>query len=234
MADNASTGPALVRQEHPDGCGVAAVAMVTGETYAEVVADLARMGLDLSIGGLAKPHIERLLAARGYVWRTVYRAGTLIWPPAPFAPVHIAAVRQQPSGRAHFVVMLDDARVLDPLERGTTLDHWPEVMNVIGIWPEPDALDVTGLQCACGPYEHPVPQSAFRLDHPFMGLTHIHVEGSGEDLDLGTILLLEGGTQVWVDAETDVVWIWACSRARGREPHPTAHQATRRPCTCER
>lgn len=89
-------------------------------------------------------------------------------------------------------------------------------------------------QCACEPYEHPVPPSAFMLNRPFMSLCDIHIEATNEDLDLRTVLFLEGGTQVWVDRETDVVWVWLCSRARGREPRPTAYQGLRRPCTCER
>lgn len=88
------------------------------------------------------------------------------------------------------------------------------------------------LQCTCKPYEHPVPPNTFMLMQPFMSLGDIHIESTNEDLDIGTILFLEGGTQVWLDKETNVVWVWHCSRDTGRQPRPIAYQGKLRPCTC--
>lgn len=95
-----------------------------------------------------------------------------------------------------------------------------------------ETTEATDLRCTCEPYEHPVPPNTFMLGQPFMSLSDIHIEATNEDLDLHDVLFLEGGTQVWIDKETDVVWVWPCSRANGRTPRPTAYQGVRRPCTC--
>lgn len=87
-------------------------------------------------------------------------------------------------------------------------------------------------ECSCEPYEHPLPSHAFTVNSPFFTLNDIHIDATGEDLDINNLLFLEGGSQVWVDKDTDTVWVWNCSRARGREPRPVAYQGFRRPCTC--
>ena len=138
---------ALIRQEHDYGCGLASLAMATGKSYDEVRSFF----LAEWPGGTQKPEdwlesrgihhglVEWFLARHGFVWRVVYSGWEEHpWPPAPFAPVHIAQVIQ-PSRNTHYVVMLNDGRVLDPLSGtlGLALDNWERVNNVMGIWPEP-------------------------------------------------------------------------------------------------
>ena len=54
-------------------------------------------------------------------------------PDAPFAPVHWAMV-QQPSNNHHFVVVLADGTVLDPMQDGRhTLGEWSRVLQVCGL-----------------------------------------------------------------------------------------------------
>jgi len=55
-----------------------------------------------------------------------------VWPPEPFAPIHYATV--QAGAFYHFVVMLADGTVLDPMRPGHfDLTCWPAVANVRGL-----------------------------------------------------------------------------------------------------
>jgi hypothetical protein len=119
--------------------------MVTGLDYGEVRDTLTEfLPREKGYGdeGIHNGVVEWFLGRLGYAWRTLY-AGHLHdpWPPEPFAPVHIAQVRQ-PSGNTHYVVVTDDGTVLDPLDgEHKTLDLWdvPDgkfsgISNVMGIW----------------------------------------------------------------------------------------------------
>jgi hypothetical protein len=108
-----------VRQEHACGCAIAAIAMVTGLPYAEV---LGRLG----------PDIERLVTREnGGMWNlatfvALQRLGYAValetrgewgrkrdeWTPAPISEVNIAEVLS-PVG-AHMIVVFPDGKVLDP------------------------------------------------------------------------------------------------------------------------
>lgn len=135
--------PRLVRQEQDHGCGVAALAMVTHQSYAEVHADCLahHPGADherlerLDERGLYHGSVEWYIGRRGGTWRYDYKAWHAAddWPPEPFAPVHICSVRNP--GGAHYVVMRADGVVLDPLtDEERSLTDWDEVNNVMGIW----------------------------------------------------------------------------------------------------
>src|ERR1051325_3372369 len=107
-----------VRQQDPNGCLVACLAMVTGNTYEVVRDELAALGLTFGAGGGATEFDligyltdHGFAIGRKYRWhgRNVERTE---WPAAPFAPVHIVGVNG--AGR-HGVVLLGDGRtVLDP------------------------------------------------------------------------------------------------------------------------
>lgn len=141
--------PRLVRQEHDYGCGIAALAMLTGSTYEDVrawildnwqnqIMGYERTGSWLSKSGVTGPVLDWYLAQRGYVWRKVYSGWKPDpWPPEPFAPVHVAQVIQ-PSGMAHFVVLTADGRVLDPMsDSPRSLTEWQQINYVQGVWPIP-------------------------------------------------------------------------------------------------
>ena len=136
----------LVRQEHDWGCGVAALAMVTGQTYDEVWSWMLGNWVHavfagepaadwLEHHGVTQYALDWYLGQHGFVWRRVYRAWVSgAWPPEPFAPVHVAQV-VQPSGNAHFVVLTADGRVLDPMsDAPRSLSDWEQVNHVLGVW----------------------------------------------------------------------------------------------------
>lgn len=140
----------FVRQGHDYGCGIACLAMATGQTYEAVHADLvaALPGRDFAEGGIHSHILKWYLAERGMVWRELTRyvpaepgerCERMPWPPEPFAPRHIASV-VQPSRNQHFVVVDPDGYVLDPLDTETgphplkRLEAWEDVNNVVGIW----------------------------------------------------------------------------------------------------
>lgn len=132
-----------VHQEDPQGCALAVLAMLTGNTYEQVKAtvegeDFHGHNGDWATRGLTHISIDRHLAACGFFHRRIYGAWGLAddWPPKPFAAIHYAQV-VQPSGNQHFVVMDAEGRVYDPLREGTfTLADWPEVQSVVGLMKE--------------------------------------------------------------------------------------------------
>lgn len=152
MADQRS-GTALngrpvrwVRQEDGAGCGAATLAMLTGRTYHEardLIDSLWPNVKDWTADGNGSNEfdLDRCLYADGAFiqrryssWRDNGTAAILPFPD-PFAPLHYCMVRQ-PSNNYHFVVMLADGSVLDPMREGTfTLDEWPEVAQVVGVSP---------------------------------------------------------------------------------------------------
>jgi hypothetical protein len=132
--------PMWVGQKHANGCVPACVAMVLGESYEDVCAELTAQPQsghdgDWDAHGIDYMPMDRLLGDRGYFIRRVFVAWNLDpWPPQPFAPVHIAQVNQ-PNGHQHSVVMDGVGRVLDPLRRDVPLRlyDWPKVNNVVGL-----------------------------------------------------------------------------------------------------
>jgi hypothetical protein len=133
----------LIRQTHDYGCGIASLAMISGQPYNAVREWLVENwpgGTQtpdewLTTRGIHKGIADYYLAAHGYVWRTVYGGWKLPeWPPRPFAPVHLAHV-VQPSGNTHYVVMRADGVVLDPMcDEPRALSDWSYVNNVQGVW----------------------------------------------------------------------------------------------------
>jgi hypothetical protein len=141
--------PRLVRQEHDYGCGIATLAMLTGQTYEAVRTWILSHWQNQIIGyessdswlrthGVTGPVLDWYLATHGYVWRKVYSGWKPVpWPPEPFAPVHAAQVIQ-PSGMAHFVVLTSAGRVLDPMQdEPRSLSEWEQINFVQGVWTPP-------------------------------------------------------------------------------------------------
>lgn len=127
-----------VRQEDAEGCGVAVLAMLTGQTYAAVRDELeadewVNHGGDWRTNGVTQIVLERYLAQRGGFFRRVYAAWEFgVWPPPPFAYSHYAIVANP--GGGHFVAMDRDGQVLDPLREGAfSLSDWDVVNCVVGL-----------------------------------------------------------------------------------------------------
>lgn len=105
-----------VRQEHPGGCLIAVVAMITGRTYREALQ---------SIGdphdGLSFHTWQDALIEHGFAWQTAFRYCQLgaggprePWPLPLWAEAHICAVDAGRGDGSHCVVVLRDGAVLDP------------------------------------------------------------------------------------------------------------------------
>lgn len=127
-----------IEQEDPHGCGVAALAMILGRTYAEVKAMLSAQNWQRE--GATIWVWDALLANEGYAVARKYRHDAArdcmreVWPPEPFAPIHLCLVRYPRFTRGHMVVLLADGTVLDPLTpEPRTLDWYDDVDHVAGI-----------------------------------------------------------------------------------------------------
>ena len=132
---------AWVAQEDAEGCALATLAMICGQTYAEVKAavtsDTVESGRwhkpdqDWDVEGATFYTLDWYLARQGFFLQRRYASWGL--PMEPFAPIHYASV-EQPSKRSHFVVVLADGAVLDPLRDGRfALSDWPKVNQIVGL-----------------------------------------------------------------------------------------------------
>lgn len=127
-----------VRQEEPHGCGLAALAMLTGQTYAATRADfVACLRLEAEVAdGLFERHghsffeWDMYLTERGYavarkfLWLRKWKRAP--WPCEPFGRVHLCEVQHSLQHCGHMVVMLADGTVLDPAtaEPKRLADYW--------------------------------------------------------------------------------------------------------------
>jgi len=129
-----------IRQRHDWDCGIAAIAMAADVPYEQVLADLVPDGTER---GLNELHVHDWLHRNGWAWQQISRnrpsCGKYVprdpWPPAPFAPSHIAQVEATQGW--HFTVMDGSGRVLDPWnEARDTLEHsdYGQVTWVLGLF----------------------------------------------------------------------------------------------------
>lgn len=133
-----------VRQEDPWGCTVAALAMILGEPYADLKAEVQAIAPDRDFvsRGISYLDADQILTARGYatgrMFKNFLNQKRNQWPPAPFAEVHLCEVRCSPESAGHSVVMLRDGTVLDPLTpEPHRLTDYHEVCNVAAVVKRP-------------------------------------------------------------------------------------------------
>lgn len=112
----------LVRQEHRLGCGIACVAMLTGQTYQQVFEDFGSPDLTGEAGGTNDCEIRDYLETHGLRfggWKLKQWVGgeeTCPWPPDPTGETCLCLVHVYPwSPCNHWVLMLPTGEVLDPL-----------------------------------------------------------------------------------------------------------------------
>lgn len=137
----------LVIQEDPKGCGIATLAMICGESYAQVKAKVGRMMWNghcthyemfgyLSQAGFSyqqwtgwNPNKEE--ASDGGAGCTYAKRHP--WPiPTPFAPAHILLTRGPEMG--HWVAMDSEGEIFDPIRgRGKAIAEY-DVQQIIGTW----------------------------------------------------------------------------------------------------
>lgn len=108
----------LVRQEDAWGCMIASCAMVLGKSYQETKALVHPwFGQRLERSGIGMSEMDGLLVEHGFAVSRRFEHYHVacchrpIWPPSPWADVHICEVI---TSMAHAVVMLADGRILDP------------------------------------------------------------------------------------------------------------------------
>jgi hypothetical protein len=131
-----------VRQEDEWGCFIAAMAMVTGKTYAQVKAETGETYTNKSASYYST---DQYLTQNGYAYARLWSFNQFAqdadknnvpmepWPPKPFAPVHVCLVTMS---MGHFVVMLADGTVFDPtVEAEKKLTDYERVNWVAGVWP---------------------------------------------------------------------------------------------------
>ena len=134
-----------IQQKHSRGCGIAALAMLTGKSYEEVASYFDRIDFDkqgVHLRAMDDYRVDHGYAiARKYMWlgyfiesRAPLRSP---WPPVPFSDVHLCEVEvNENAPMYHFVVMLRDGSIVDPLfEDKKNLGDYFRVMNVAGIVP---------------------------------------------------------------------------------------------------
>lgn len=147
-----------VRQEDSNGCGVACLAMVTGQDYRTVrswfrvrawqnarwdgrtLDELTREVIephDFARHGITHWEVQQFLAEHGYASALLWKDRRpddprAVWPEA-FAETHIVSV-QVVTGN-HYVVWLSDGRVLDPSGGETTLSDpcFAGVQHILGV-----------------------------------------------------------------------------------------------------
>ena len=121
----------LVRQKHQRGCGIACVAMLTGEDYDTLAAEVEWRDDQSPVGF----YVDDQLWRRGYAICRVYERGSTMWPPLPFARVHLCNVDYVTDAPvSHNVVMLADGSVLDPMhDEPRRLSDYPRVYNVAAV-----------------------------------------------------------------------------------------------------
>lgn len=124
-----------IEQEDMHGCGLACLAMLTGQTYAEVKAGFEQR--DFTKDGVICLDMENYLAEHGYAVAVKYphysprRKNRDVWPPEPFTDAHFVHV----DGK-HYVVMLRDGTVLDPAAGRETPRHlsdYSRVDHMVGV-----------------------------------------------------------------------------------------------------
>lgn len=124
-----------VAQEHPNGCGFACIAMVTGQSYQAIASQVSPRLLEQ---GSTHYTLMELLYRYGIPHHFLFHTEQLHhtkrtpWPPPPFAPAHIVQADN------HYIVWTGD-QVLDPARPKPlgTLKDYPTPRNILGVWPNP-------------------------------------------------------------------------------------------------
>lgn len=128
-----------IAQEHPDGCGIATLAMLLDVPYGEA---LALLRVPYGQNAVVDVAMDAALVERGFAVQRRYRYDPLTgaprphWPPPAWAPAHYALVRV--AAGYHAVAVDARGRVLDPwkAERASlTHPDYLAVDQVVGVWP---------------------------------------------------------------------------------------------------
>lgn len=134
----------FVIQPSKMSCGIAALAMVSKKDFDEV-RGFFNLSHDWNTNGMSDYHIKAMFEPLGFSYQIRYPwlhrlGGTdrTEWPGKPFAPLHIALVRNLPNTGGHYVVWLPDGRVMDP-SWGVmpSLENYTKIELIYGLWKIP-------------------------------------------------------------------------------------------------
>ena len=128
----------LIQQKDGYGCGIACLAMIAGKTYDEVAVDFPRINETF---GMTFHDADAWLVDHGFALtrKWMFKRGNVKvtpWPPHPWAKTHLVTVVRDAA--SHFVVLLEDGTVLDPVSgETTTLKNivYTEISLICGVHP---------------------------------------------------------------------------------------------------
>jgi hypothetical protein len=131
-----------IEQVDKGGCGIAALAMLLGVTYAR----MREMAPQLcGHCGVDEPIMYDVLAENGYAVQRLERMrasdeeNRAVWPPKPWAKKHLVCVMQSPEDSvSHWVVMDGRGNVYDPADkefRKCKLSRYHSVESVTAVLP---------------------------------------------------------------------------------------------------
>jgi hypothetical protein len=148
-----------VKQEQSHGCAIAALAMILGRSYQDVLRDWPKRteeqkwkdengedrtsihtyhDFDAKSGGISFMCADAYLAENGFAvlrkfkHRSWLRDERSEWPPKPFGPLHLCDVV---TSLGHMVVMLGDGEVYDPwFGTGRSLSDYEAVHSVAAVY----------------------------------------------------------------------------------------------------
>lgn len=129
-----------VKAEQESGCGVACIAMILGMDYWSV-AEKFQLGFDRRDRGLTPKQAMQFICDHGltavtktvenYDYKDQHRKEML----RPFADIHLVSFLPFfDSKSGHAVVMLKNAKILDPMEKPWPVERYYFVRYVTGFW----------------------------------------------------------------------------------------------------
>jgi hypothetical protein len=130
-----------IRQCNSYDCGIACLSIITGNDYDQII-DWFRP-VDFGKNGISHHGMDAYLVEHGYsIGRKFKYFGVFEkpprekWPCEPFAEIHLCEVKVYENAPInHFVVMLRDGTVLDPLSDETkSLKYYHKIHNIAGIY----------------------------------------------------------------------------------------------------
>jgi hypothetical protein len=131
-----------VAQREDTDCVIACLAMVTGQTYDEVMHDMIPFWDLYRERGVSDRMFYEYLGEKNYCVSNITKFYSpqqierTPWPVAPFAPVHVVGTMDE--GYYHSVVMDWRGIIHDPSDMSAVgLHEYEEVYEIVGIWPKP-------------------------------------------------------------------------------------------------
>ena len=123
-----------IKQRHKYGCGVACLAMVTGNSYETV---RRAFTFDAAKTGLTVQHMVHYLSSLGYwiQYKSMEPVGLInqqCTPMRSIADSHICMVQNSKTSKFHFVVVDSHGCLYDPADKTRTNLHNCKIISILG------------------------------------------------------------------------------------------------------